>query len=182
LSMSNADLQPKLDLILSAYSAGLHGQGNFNRAYQKAWTDSEPGYSVGLNFEYPLGNRRAVAGRERSEAQLRRLQNQFQVIVSDVALNIRDRIIAVEKASSVLLQSAEALSIASQDLDHLQTRRDLLADGSQIADLYLDALLRSQDRLSTSELRVLRSQVDLDAAMVNLQHARGMLRKRLPAS
>jgi len=182
LSMSFADLQPRLDLILSAYSAGLHGQGKFNRAYQKAWTDSEPGYSIGLNFDYPLGNRRAIADRERSEAQLRRLQNQFQVIVSDVALNIRDRVIAVQKASSVLLQSADAFNIASQDLNHLQTRRELLADGSNIADLYLDALLRSQDRLSTAELRVLRSQVDLDAAMANLQHARGMLRKRVPAS
>lgn len=179
LRMSQADLQPKLDLVLSAYSAGLHGQGKFDRAYQKAWTDSEPGYSVGLNFEYPLGNRRAVAGRERSEAQLRRLQSQFQVVVSDVALNIRDRVIAVQKASSVLLQSADALSIVSQDLSHLQTRRELLVDGSKIADLYLDALLRSQDRLSTAELRVLRSQVDLEAAMVNLQHARGELRKRL---
>lgn len=180
LSMSHQDLQPKLDLILSAYSAGLHGQGKFNRAYQNAWTDSEPGFAVGLNFEYPLGNRRAIANRERTEAQLRRQQHQFQAVVSDVALNIRDRMIAVEKASSVLIQSAEALGIANRDLSHLQTRRDLLIDGSNIADLYLDALLRSQDRLSTAELRVLRSQVDLEAAMVNLQHARGELRNRLP--
>ena len=182
LSMSQADLQPKLDLILSAYSAGLHEQGKFNRAYQKAWDDSEPGFSVGLNFEYPLGNRRAVADLDRRDAQLRRLQYRFQVVVSDVALNIRDRMIAVEKASAVLLQSAQALEIASQDLSHLQTRRDLLVDGSRIAELYLDALLRSQDRLSTAELRVLRAQVDLDAAQVNLQHARGELRKRLPGS
>lgn len=177
-NLARLDLQPKLDLVLSAYSAGLQGSGNFHRAAQDVWTDSEPGFSVGLQFEYPLGNRRAAADYEQSEALVRRLQHQFRVVVSDVALAIRDRNIAVEKASAVLNQATKALDIARQDLNQLETRRNLLLDGSRIADLYLDALLRAQGRLSDAERRVLRGQVDLEVARASQQHACGRLRQQ----
>jgi outer membrane protein TolC len=179
LNLARADLQPKLDLVLSAYSAGLHGGGKFHRASQLALSDSEPGFGVGFNFEYPLGNRRAHAQVDRSDAQLRRLQHQFEVVVSDVSLNIRDRSIGVEKASAVLAQSSHALSIAEQDLKSIQTRRDLLIDGSNIGELYLDALLRSQDRLHSAERRVLLGQIEMKVALFNLRHARGELRQRI---
>lgn len=179
LDLSLSDLEPRLDLVLSAYSAGLRGKGKFLDASQDAWTDSEPGFGVGLNFEYPLGNRRAKAEVDRKHAQLRRLQKQFQLAVADVALNIRDREIAVEKASAILSQSEKALEIAKQELKQLETRRELLVDGSNIADLYLDTLLRSQERLSAAERRLLFAQVELEVSLANQQHAHGQLRARV---
>lgn len=176
--LAHADLQPRLDLVLSAYSAGLRGRGKFYRAAQDVWTDSEPGFSIGLQFEYPLGNRRATADAQRADAVLQRLQHQFRTVVADVALSIRDRNIAVEKADAVLAQSRRALEIARQDLAQLQTRRSLLLDGSNVASLYLDALLRAQDRLSDAERRVLQSQVALAVAQASRQHACGRLRLR----
>ena len=178
LNLSLSDLEPRLDLVLSAYSAGLRGQGKFIQASQDAWTDSEPGFGVGLNFEYPLGNRRAKAEVDRKHAQLHRLQKQFQVVVADVALNIRDRDIAVEKALALLSQSEKVLEIAKQELKQLETRRELLVDGSNIANLYLDTLLRSQERVSAAERRLLFAQVDLEVSLASRQHAHGQLRTR----
>ena len=178
LNLSLSDLEPQLDLVLSAYSAGLRGRGKFLKASEDAWSDSEPGFAVGLNFEYPLGNRRAEAEVERKYAQLRQLKKRFQIVVSDVALNIRDRAIAVEKAAALLSQSQRALGIARQELKQMETRRELLVDGSNIAALYLDKLLRTQERLSSAERRVLYAQVELELALVSQQHAHGQLRTR----
>ncbi len=120
-------------------------------------------------------HRRAEAEVQRRHAQLRRLQRQFQVVVSDVALNLRDTAVTVEKSSALLAQSQRALGIARQELKQLETRRELLVDGSNIGGLYLDTLLRSQERLSAAERRVLLAQVELELARVRQQHARGEL-------
>ena len=60
----------------------------------------------------------------------------------------------------------------------METRRELLVDGSNIAALYLDKLLRTQERLSSAERRVLYAQVELELALVSQQHAHGQLRTR----
>jgi hypothetical protein len=61
------------------------------------------------------------------------------------------------------------------DLRYLETRKQFLVDGSRVADLYLEDMLQSQERLQLAEYAYLDSQVRGVLAWVALSRATGTL-------
>ena len=61
LGVAKNDLLPQLDLLLNTYIAGLNGNSDIFNSYVNQFSGGRPGFTVGLQFEVPIGNRAAAA-------------------------------------------------------------------------------------------------------------------------
>ncbi len=59
VNMSKNEALPMLNLVTEAYVAGLQGEGNIGRAWSDQFSRGQPSYSIGLQYERPVGNRAA---------------------------------------------------------------------------------------------------------------------------
>jgi outer membrane protein TolC len=150
---------PVLNMVLTGYVAGLRGQTDIGQAWLDQFQEGEPGVGIGFNFEIPYRNRAALAKAEQGQIAVRRMQAQLESTVGLVTEDVRNQVIQRNKFGAVLVQQWEALDRARSILKYTETRREMLADGVQVADLYLENLLQMQSRLEAAEFAYLQSQV-----------------------
>lgn len=81
LGVSRNELLPKLDFLVKAYVAGLEAQNEIPQSIGNQFSEGGPGYTVGLEFEVPLGNRAAKARVEQRQWELQRSINVFRATV-----------------------------------------------------------------------------------------------------
>lgn len=153
------ELLPQLNLVLSSYVAGLRGDNDVGDSFLSQFSEGEPGVGVGLDFEIPYRNRAAKAAAEQTQVGILRMKAQLQLTLSEVTEDVRSQVIQRNKYGAVLKQRWETLARARRILDYSETRRAVLADGTQVADLYLENLLNQQTRLQNAETAYLDAQV-----------------------
>ncbi|WP_417748431.1 TolC family protein [Rosistilla oblonga] len=178
-NVADNELLPVLNLVLSTYSASLRGNKQFGDAFRDQFVDSNPGISGGLTFEVPVYNRAANARQRQTIANLKRFEADLQGVAADIALEVRDRWLATAQAATDLDLKGRALVSAHEDLNYVNARMRYLADGTSFTDLYLDNILRAQDRLQASENSLLQSQINYGVAQIDLGRATGTLRQSL---
>ena len=169
--VAQSEVLPALNLVLTGYSAGLRGDYNAPGAFTDQFSKGQPGLGVGLDFEIPYKNRAARAAAEQRRIAMARIQNQFEVVVGEVSQDVRSQAIQRNKFIAVLPQQWESLVLSQRLLENTETRRRFLADGTQVADLYLDNLLQIQSRLEASEFAMLQTQVNFAMADMGLQRS-----------
>jgi hypothetical protein len=169
--VAQSEVLPALNLVLTGYSAGLRGDYNAAGAFTDQFSTGQPGLGVGLDFEIPYKNRAARAAAEQRRIAMARIQNQFEVVVGEVSQDVRSQAIQRNKFIAVLPQQWESLVLSRRLLENTETRRRFLADGTQVADLYLDNLLQIQSRLEASEFAMLQAQVNFAMADMGLQRS-----------
>ncbi|MFO0999415.1 MAG: TolC family protein [Planctomycetaceae bacterium] len=174
--VAQSDVLPALNLVLTGYSAGLRGSYDATGAFVDQFGVGQPGVGVGLDFEIPYRNRAAQAAAEQRRIAMARIQNQFEVVVGEVSQDVRSQAIQRNKFIAVLPQQWESLILSQRLLENTETRRRFLADGTQVADLYLDNLLQIQSRLEASEFAMLQAQVNFAMADMALQRSVANLR------
>jgi hypothetical protein len=174
--VAQSEVLPALNLVLTGYSAGLRGDYNAAGAFTDQFSTGQPGLGVGLDFEIPYKNRAAKAAAEQRRIAMARIQNQFEVVVGEVSQDVRSQAIQRNKFIAVLPQQWESLVLSRRLLENTETRRRFLADGTQVADLYLDNLLQIQSRLEASEFAMLQAQVNFAMADMGLQRSVANLR------
>lgn len=165
------EVLPQLDMVLTGYVAGLRGNNDVGGSIVNQFTEGEPGVGIGFNFEIPYHNRAAEAAAEQNLIAIKRMRAQLEVTIGEVTENVRGQVIQRNKFGTVLTQQMEALVRTKRIVDYIQKRREFRADGSNVADLYLENLLQQQSRLETAELRYLRSQVQFSLADTALLRA-----------
>jgi len=174
LGIARKDILPKLDLVLSSYVFGLRGNSDLGRAYRQQFTEGGPGYSVGLFFEIPLGNRAAKARHERKQLQARKALLEFQATVesgmTDVELVVRE----AETSYQEMLGKFQAMLAAQTETDYLENRWRMLP-GDRSATQLLEALLDAQERKTDEEEEFVGAQVNYALALANLKRAMGTL-------
>jgi hypothetical protein len=163
-NLARNEVLPRLDLILSGYSAGLRPSQDVGGSMLDQFTEGEPGAGVGLEFEIPYRNRAAKAAAEQRRIAVTRLQREFETIVGEVKQDVRQQSIRRNKFAATLPQQSESLLLARRLMDYSQTRRDFLADGVRVAELYLNDLLQIQNRLQNAEFQYLQTQVSFAVA------------------
>lgn len=169
--VAQSEVLPALNLVLTGYSAGLRGDYNAAGAFTDQFSMGQPGLGVGIDFEIPYKNRAARAAAEQRRIAMARIQNQFEVVVGEVSQDVRSQAIQRNKFIAVLPQQWESLVLSQRLLANTETRRRFLADGTQVADLYLDNLLQIQSRLEASEFAMLQAQVNFAMADMGLQRS-----------
>lgn len=178
MNVAENEIQPVLDMILTGYAAGLHGHNDVGTSFRNQFRQGEPGVGIGFTFEAPWQSRAARAAAEQAHIAIRRMQSEFEATIGLVTEDVRNQVIQRNKYAMILPQHREALEHANRILTHTETRRHFLADGVNVADLYLENLLQMQARLAAAEYTFLQSQIQFSLADTALTRAIG----RLPAT
>jgi outer membrane protein TolC len=175
LDVSKNELLPKLDLLLMTYAAGLQGQTNMPGAWGDQFTQGEPGYSVGLNFEVPLGNRSAKARRDRRQLELTKLMTEFEATTDAGLTEVEIAHREMETAFSEMISEASAVQAAVAEERYLFDRWKVMPGDDRTTTLLLEDLLGAQDRRAISEERFVTSQVRYVLNIAYVKKATGTL-------
>lgn len=174
LEMSKNEVLPMLNLVTEVYVAGLRPDDAFS-AFNDGFKNGTPGYTVGMQFEVPLGNRGPRARQERRELELRQLRNQYETTLSTLQLEVKVAVREVETALAEMFSQHRAMTASAAELEHLEHRFRKLPGEDGTAGLVLDNLLLAQNRLATNEFNFLNAEVAYNLALWNVKKATGEL-------
>jgi outer membrane protein TolC len=175
LNMSKNELLPQLDLVLETYVAGLRGDSDIGGAWVDQFSTGEPGYSVGLNYEIPIGNRAARARYQRRRLELRQLQNQFRTTVETLLMETKVAAREVRTSEREFKAKYHAMQAATKRLENLEQRWQAIPGRETTVGLYLDNVLQAQVQLADAEFEFAKSETTYNLALMNLKRATGTL-------
>jgi len=175
LGMAEHEMLPKFDLLLEAYARGLAGDGDIVVGYGNQFVDGRPSYSIGFEFEVPLGNRAADARLSRRQQEMNRAVYEFRTVVetglTDVELAVRE----VETTYREMVSQYQSLVAAETEASYLDDRWRWLPGDDRSTTLLLEDLLDAQDRLADTESDLVEAQVLYTIALSRLQKEMGTL-------
>jgi outer membrane protein TolC len=179
--VARKDLLPVLDAVLSMYAMGLEGDSRMGKAFLDQFSVGEPGYTAGLLFEVPLGNRLAKARLLKRQLECQQFGQQLRqtiaVLVEEIEIAVRDVDASFHEAQAQYL----AMQAADTEIKYLEARWRLLPSEEQVAGIMLEDLLDAQERYGNAEFNFASAQVGYNISLANLNRAMGILLKCLPA-
>lgn len=180
-NVSAHELLPELSLLVGTYVSALRADTGILNAFQDQFGQVKPGYSFGINFELPVGNRAARSRLAQRQVQARLIRAQLEEVLQNVVAESQVALRRVASASETLVAATEAITAARADREQFQRRWESfalvegdLADG-QNPTTVLDQLLDSQDRLASVETIYVEAERELKVAEIALQRAMGTL-------
>jgi len=182
MGVSKSEMLPKLDFIVSSYVAGLENKAQFVDSFNNQFTQGRPGYTVGMEFEVPLGNRSAKAKVEQRQWELKRAINSFKATVETSLTEVEIASREVDTAWRELLGKYQAMVAAQNEVSYLQDRFDVLPNVEESSILLLEDLLDGYERLADEEAAFAQAQTSYSLSIIQLRRATGtMLRSRYDA-
>jgi outer membrane protein TolC len=175
LGVAENELLPKLDLVLGVYSAGLEGYQKIYQAYANQFSVLEPGYSIGLLLEVPLGNQTARARHQRRELEFRRALLEFRATVETGLTEVELAAREVETTYQELLSKHQAMLAAEEEAEYLDRRWRLLPQEEGSTAQLLEDLLDAQERLAQQEADFASAEVAYALALARLKRSMGTL-------
>ena len=174
-SLTKNELLPQFNLITSAYTSGLRGGSNLGRAWVDQFTTGRPGYSVGLQYEVPLGNRAAKARHRRRQLESRRLVSIFQTTSQQVTMEATNAVGEVQAAFQESRLQKRAVAAAKRELENIYSRWKYQIGSDRNAGLVLDSILRASERITDLEIQYVNSALAYNLALMNMKLATGTL-------
>lgn len=182
MGVSKSEMLPKLDFIVSSYVAGLENKAQFVDSFNNQFTQGRPGYTVGLEFEVPLGNRAAKAKVEQRQWELKRAINSFKATVETSLTEVEISSREVDTAWRELLGKYQAMVAAQNEVSYLQDRFNVLPNVEESSILLLEDLLDGYERLADEEAAFAQAQTTYALSIIQLRRSTGtMLRSRYDA-
>lgn len=177
LGVSRNEMLPKLDFLVRSYVAGLHGNDGISESLGNQFTEGRPGYTVGLEFEVPLGNRAARARVEQRQWELQRSINVFRATVEASLTEVEVANREVETAYRELQGRFQAMNAAQNETNYLMDRFQVLPGSEDSAVLLLEDLLDGFERLADEESAFVDAQVKYAVSIIELRRTMGVLLK-----
>ena len=175
VNMSKNELMPALNLVTETYVSGLRGDGQIGQAWTDQFGVGAPSYSVGLQYEVPIGNRAAKSRHTRRNLELRQLTNQYATTVQTLKLETRVAVREVETSYDELDTKLSALNAMKSKADYILRRWELMPGDGRSGSYVLEDLLAAQSQLARAENEYLASVVTYNLALMNIKRATGML-------
>ena len=175
LQMAKHELMPQLNLITQAYVSGLRGNSDIGGSWVDQFTTGAPSYSVGLQYEVPIGNRAANARRDRRTIELRQLQEQYRSALETVKAEVEVAVRELETSFREVQAKTVSLAAANSEAATIEARWRRMIDGDGTSSLNLESLLRAQERVAESEYSYLQSLLTYNLSFLNLKRANGTL-------
>ena len=160
------ELKPKLDLALGYGNTGLNT--SWNAAEHDLGSLDYYQWTIGLTFEYPLGNRAARARFRRARLERDQARIGLQALERQIQLELRSAIRAV--ATNVERRRAAQASVEAE-----QVRLSAETDKFKQKEVTTQDLLDAQAALAEAERRALRSLIDLNNALVDLERLKATI-------
>jgi outer membrane protein TolC len=175
IGVSKSELLPKLDFIVSSYVAGLESRTQIADSIGNQFTDGRPGYTVGLEFEVPVGNRAARARLEQRQWELKRSISAFRVTVETAMTEVEIASREVDTAYREMLGRYQAMLAAENEVSYLQDRFEVLPIVEDSSILLLEDLLGGYERLADEESALVVAQTNYALSIIQLRQATGTL-------
>lgn len=175
VGMAESEYKPTLDLVLGTYVSGLQGQSDIAQSFVNQFNQGEPGWSVGILFEMPLGRRAARAKLNRRQLEMQQALLDFRTSVertlSDVEISVRE----VRTTYQEMLSTFQAMNATEVEAQFLYERWRLLVGSERSSTLLLEDLLDAQERVADEEANFVNAQVGYVIALAKLKRAMGVL-------
>lgn len=175
LGVSKNEMLPKLDFIVSSYVAGLQNNAQIIDSITDQYSLARPGYTVGLEFEVPLGNRMAKAKLEQRQWELKRAINSFRTTVETSLTEVEISSREVETSWRELLGKYSAMLAAQNEVSYLQDRFNVLPMVEESSMLLLEDLLDGYERLADEESSFAQAEANYALSIIQLRRATGTL-------
>jgi len=175
LGVSKSEMLPKLDFIVTTYVAGLQNRAQIADSFGNQFSQGRPGYTVGMEFEVPLGNRAAKARVEQRQWELRRAINGFRATVETSLTEVEIACREVDTSWRELLGKYEAMLAAQNEVRYLQDRFEVLPAVEESSMLLLENLLDGYERLADEESAFAQAQANYALSIIQLRRTTGML-------
>ena len=175
LGVAKNEVLPRLDFVASSYVEGLADASDFARAFGNQFSDGRPSFSVGLNFEAPIGNRVAKAQMQRRQREFTRTINRFSLAVEGALTDVEIAVREVETSYREMVAKHRALVAAQRETDYLDDRWRVLPNGDDSAAQLLENLLDAQERVLEEERAMLSAQINYALSWIRLKSEMGTL-------
>lgn len=175
IGVSRSELLPKLDFIVSSYVAGLQNRTQIADSIGNQFTDGRPSFTIGLEFEVPLGNRAARAKMEQRQWELKRAISSFRSTVETSLTEVEIANREVDTAYREMLGKFQAMLAAQNEVSYLQDRFEVLPLVEESSMLLLEDLLDGYERLADEESAFVLAQTNFALSIIQLRRATGTL-------
>lgn len=173
--MSENELLPILNLVTEAYAAGIDTNYDTIGAMGRQLDRGNPSYSIGLQYEIPIGNRAARARHIRRHQEMRMARNQYQSVLENIRMEVEVAVRETQTSFQELSAKQQAMQARENQLHLLTERWERLPGQDVSASLALENLLSSQDQLSEAEYEFLKAQMTYSLSLTNLKKSTGTL-------
>lgn len=157
---------PKLNAVMSYSATGLGSR--FSDAYGNISIDDQNDWSVGLEFEVPIGNRSARAiHRKRqlitrqAEVERKRIENQIKLEIKEAVFGID---LAIDEIASSRLETRAAQQVVEGELERFE-----------LGQMSNEELLRAQDFLADAQRKYIQAVAGYNMALSDLDRVRSIL-------
>jgi outer membrane protein TolC len=175
IGVSKNELLPRLDVLVTSYVAGLQDRTQIGDSLGNQFTDGRPGYTIGLEFEVPLGNRAAKAKLEQRQWELKRAISAFRVTVETSLTEVEIASRETDTSYREMLGKYQAMIAAQNEVAYLQDRFSVLPRVEDSTMLLLEDLLDGYERLADEESAFVQSQTAYALSIIQLRRATGTL-------
>jgi len=175
LGVAQHELLPALNLVTQTFLNGLQGNNDFGQAFTDQFSTGRPSYSVGLQYEFPIGNRLAKARVCRRQHELAQLEDQYALAIEAIQTEVDIAVRELNTSYQETTAKERALAAAEAEANTIEQRWLRLVDGNGSAGLNLESLLRAQERVTAAEREYAESILTYNLAMVTLKRANGTL-------
>ena len=175
LNMSKNELLPLLNLVTQTHVSGLAAQGDAVVAFRRQFDTGAPSYGIGLQYEFPVGNRAAKARLRRRKIELRQISNQYSTTIETIRHEVSVGVRELQTSMNELGTKQAAMLARANQLDSMTARWEQLPDDQSNKSLALENLLLVQNQLAGSELEYLTAQLTYNLSLVNLKRVTGVL-------
>jgi len=163
---SRNGLLPRLDFLYRLQYSGV-GDNSVD-PFRDVLRGEFDTWSVGLELEFPLGNRAARAGYLKATLDRRRVQADLEELRSKIHLEIRESIRGINTTLDAIGQTREALRFAREQLKGEQARLDVGKSTSY-------KVLEIQEDLAQAQINERRALLDHMIAKARLELAQGTI-------
>jgi outer membrane protein len=175
LDVASNEVLPQLNFVTQAFVAGLRGESNVGDAWVDQFATGAPSYSVGLQYEIPIGNRVANARQDRRRLELRQLREKYRAAIENVRAEVEVAVRELVTSRAELLAKSTSLSAAINEAETLEARWRMAVGGDGTSSLNLESLLRALERVTENEYEYLKALVTYNLSILNLRRADGTL-------
>ncbi|MBT3278473.1 MAG: TolC family protein [Phycisphaerales bacterium] len=161
---------PSLDLYTAVELMGRTGsqKDSFNEV---AGADNAA-YQVGVQFEYPLGNRMAKSELRSARLVRRQTLAQLQATADDVVQSVREHVRRIQIAQKEIVARQDAAEAYREELKGLEDMERIRA---QLTPEFLNLKLQAQRQVAASEQRLVQAIYEYNTAIVELSEVTGVM-------
>ncbi|MCA9197781.1 MAG: TolC family protein [Planctomycetales bacterium] len=175
LNVAKNELLPILNAVLQTYASGLRGESDIPGAWTDQFSVREPSYSIGLQYEQPIGNRQAKARYQRRCIELRQSQSDLETTIALLQADVARAVREVDVAFRGVHAGHKAMSSARDQVNSLFQQWQTGGGDGNVKSLLLDNLLDAQERLTFAEFEYLSAQARYSLALIEYKRALGLL-------